>query len=193
MPYSKRVQEAFDYAFDLHRNQERKGNGVPYITHLMAVAAMVGEYGGDDNQVMGALLHDAAEDQGGQAVLDAVRERFGDTVAQYVADMSDSLADTRTEQKAAWHTRKQQYVAKLSQKPPALRLIAAADKLHNARCTARDLRQHGKQVWERFNAGPKDTLWYYHALYDGLAQGWDHPILDEFARAIDELEEANNR
>ncbi len=63
--------------------------------------------------------------------------------------------------------------------------------MHNARCTARDLRQHGKQVWERFNANAEKSLRYYRKLHEGLSDGWDHPILDEFARTIEELAEAN--
>lgn len=180
--YSSRVIDAFAFAFDLHKEQVRKGSGVPYVTHLMAVSASVGGHGGSEDQVIGGLLHDAAEDQGGHAVLERIRDRFGATVAEYVAACSDSLETP----KPPWFERKQNYIASLRLKSPEIRMIVAADKLHNARSIISDLRSIGNEVWKRFQQGRDDTLWYYREVLDALSSDhWRHPILIELADAID--------
>ena len=180
--YSTRVVDAFAFAFDLHKTQERKGSGVPYVTHLMAVAASVGGHGGSEDQVIGGLLHDAAEDQGGHAVLERIRERFGETVAEYVEACSDSLETP----KPPWFERKENYIAALRHKSAEIRMIVAADKLHNARCIISDLHTVGNEVWKRFHQGRDDTLWYYREVLDALSSDhWRHAILVELADAID--------
>ena len=62
---TSRYDEAFRYARQVHQSQMRKGTSVPYIAHLMTVSALVVEHGGDEDQAIAGLLHDAAEDQGG--------------------------------------------------------------------------------------------------------------------------------
>lgn len=189
MSYSDRVREAFDYAFELHRDQTRKGAGQPYIGHLMSVAGIVIDFGGDEDQVIAALLHDGPEDQGGQVILDEVARRFGATVAHYVEALSDSLIDTRTEEKEPWELRKERYLARLAHKPPEAKLISAADKLHNARSTLRDIRREGLVAWDKFNATPEQSLWYYETLVERLGQDWSHPILEELRQAVARLGE----
>ncbi len=76
-----RIDEAFRYAHSLHRDQTRKGTSIPYISHLMTVAALVVEHGGNEDQAIAGLLHDAVEDQGGAETLAKIRTRFGDAVA----------------------------------------------------------------------------------------------------------------
>jgi (p)ppGpp synthase/HD superfamily hydrolase len=98
-----RYDEAFQYAHELHGNQKRKGTSIPYISHLMIVSALVIENEGTEDQAIGALLHDAAEDQGGTATLDAVRNRFGDVVAQIVFDCTDAWDDPKPD----WRPRKE--------------------------------------------------------------------------------------
>jgi hypothetical protein len=113
---TSRFDEAFRYAHDLHRDQRRKGTTVPYISHLMAFAALVVEHGGDEDQAIAALLHDAAEDQGGSATLDGIERRFGAKVAEIVSDCTDAWPDPKPE----WRARNEAYLAKLSTKPKAL-------------------------------------------------------------------------
>lgn len=182
--YSSRVVDAFTFAFDLHKTQKRKGAGVPYVTHLMAVSATVGGHGGTEDQVIAGLLHDAAEDQGGSVTLQCIRERFGDTVAEYVLACSDSLEPP----KPPWFERKQSYIAALRKKSPEIRMIVAADKLHNARCIVSDLRTIGNEVWKRFHQGRDDVLWYYREVLDALGSNqWRHPLLIELTEAIDQM------
>jgi (p)ppGpp synthase/HD superfamily hydrolase len=61
-----RFEQALVYAHRLHHKQTRKGGNVPYISHLLSVAALVLEDGGDENEAIAALLHDAVEDQCGK-------------------------------------------------------------------------------------------------------------------------------
>jgi (p)ppGpp synthase/HD superfamily hydrolase len=183
MEYSPRIVDAFAFAYELHRTQVRKGSEAPYITHLMAVAAIVGRHGGDEEQFIAALLHDAVEDQGGRETLECIRARFGDTVAQYVAGCSDSDMDP----KPPWQQRKERFIENARRAPPKLRLIIAADKLHNARVTVSDLCEQGNAVWKRFKAGRDDLLWYYGEMVRALGAGWSHPVLRELADAVDLL------
>jgi hypothetical protein len=123
-----RFDEAFLFAHQLHRTQTRKGTPIPYISHLMTVAALVVEHGGNENRAIGALLHDAAEDQGGAETLEEIRRQFGDTVAEIVSDRTDAW----TEPKPDWRARKEAYLAKLPGKPTQSLLVSLADKTHNA-------------------------------------------------------------
>lgn len=180
MIYGTRAAEALAWAYALHEGQARKHSGVPYVTHLLAVAALVGEHGGDEDQFIAALLHDAVEDQGGAAVAAEIVARFGDRVAGLV----EACTDTDDEPKPPWRARKEAHLARVRATGPAARLILAADKLHNARSLARDLRRDGDTVFDGFRGGREGTLWYYAAMREALAEGWAHPILDELDEAV---------
>ena len=157
-----RFDDAFHYAHRLHRAQMRKGTPIPYISHLMTVAALVIEHGGNEDQAIGALLHDAAEDQGGAETLEEIRGRFGDAVAEIVSDCTDAW----TEPKPDWRPRKEAYLAKLPSTPQQSLLVSLADKTHNAEAILFDYRVLGDPLWQRFNGGAKGTRWYYGALAD---------------------------
>jgi len=132
---------------ELHRSQFRKARNVPYVAHLWSVAALVLEHGGDDHQVAAALLHDAAEDQGGEPVLARIAAELDDEVADLVRQLSDSLADTTTgEAKQDWDTRKRGYIASLAQADDRVLLVSACDKLHNLRSLLSDHLQLGESV-----------------------------------------------
>jgi (p)ppGpp synthase/HD superfamily hydrolase len=180
--YGEKFDDALLLAADLHREQTRKGTGVPYVTHLLAVAAIVGESGGTEEEVIAALLHDAPEDAGGEARLEEIRVRFGKTVAGIVAGCSDTYEDP----KPPWRERKEAYVAHLAGASPSVRLVTAADKLHNVRSVLADYRALGEVLWDRFNGGRDGTLWYYRAVADELAG--DGPVANELGRATRELE-----
>lgn len=184
MEYSPRIVDAFAFTYELHRKQVRKGSRVPYITHLMGVAAIVGRYAGDEDQFIAALLHDAVEDQGGLETLDRIRERFGDTVAGYVAGCSDSDDSP----KPAWRERKERFIAFVKSAPPEQRLVIAADKLHNARAIVSDLHEKGNALWDLFKAGREGTLWYYAEVVRALGEGWTHPLLRELSHAVDAMQ-----
>ena len=139
VPVSNKFHETLSYASTLHAKRARKGAQIPYVAHLLAVASIVMEAGGDETEAMAALLHDGPEDRGGQKALDEIRHRFGNPVANIVANCSDTFE----EQKPEWEERKRHYVEHLRNADTSTLLVSAADKLHNARATVRDLRAHG--------------------------------------------------
>jgi GTP pyrophosphokinase len=152
------------YASELHGEQLRKGTSVPYIAHLLAVAALVIEAGADEDTAIAALLHDAVEDQGGRPMLERIRARFGQTVAGIVESCSDADVDP----KPLWRQRKEAYVAAIAHKPSPALLVSLADKVHNAGAILNDYQLVGEQVWSRFKGGREGTLWYYRALSDAF-------------------------
>ncbi|MBP7674996.1 MAG: HD domain-containing protein [Thermoanaerobaculia bacterium] len=180
---STKFDDALAFAVDLHREQPRKGTGVPYVSHLLSVAALVLEHGGTEDQAIAALLHDAVEDQGGRPTAERIRERFGDLVAEIV----DGCTDTDVSPKPPWRLRKEAYVARVRNEPAHVRLVSAADKLHNARTMVTDLRIHGPALWERFNAGRDETLWYLESLVAAFREAGTTPIVEELARTVAEL------
>jgi (p)ppGpp synthase/HD superfamily hydrolase len=181
---SARFEDALTLATRLHDGQTRKDTVTPYIAHLMAVAGLVLEQGGSEDQAIAALLHDAIEDQGHKVTLDEIRQRFGAAVAQIV----DGCTDARVLPKPPWRERKQAFIAYLRDAPAAVRLVAAADKLHNARTILNDYRRVGEAVWERFNGGKAGTLWYYRALVETLQMAGPTPLVQELDRVVSELE-----
>jgi (p)ppGpp synthase/HD superfamily hydrolase len=182
LAYGEKFGEALSYAARVHRDQIRKGTQVPYITHLLAVAAIVGENGGTEDEVVAALLHDAPEDQGGGATLRDIRLRFGDEVAEIV----DGCTDTYQDPKPPWRERKERYLAHLANAPDSVRLVSSADKLHNARSVLSDYRLVGEDLWTRFNGKKEGTLWYYRAIVDTLPG--ESPIIEELDRVVTDLE-----
>ncbi|GAA6622118.1 HD domain-containing protein [Scytonema sp. NUACC26] len=155
-----RFEQALVYATRLHAKQTRKGSKVPYISHLLSVAALVLEDGGDEDEAISALLHDAVEDQGGKATREAILHMFGERVIEIV----DGCTDADTIPKQLWKERKEQYIEKLRCASASVRKVALADKLHNARSILKDLDREGEAVWEKFKGGKEGTLWYYRTL-----------------------------
>jgi (p)ppGpp synthase/HD superfamily hydrolase len=186
MPTSPTLVEALSYAAQLHREQMRKGTNTPYVTHLLAVAGIVGDYGGDEEQIIAALLHDGPEDHGGQPILDHIRANFGDRVADIVEACTDTL---QTDNKPPWRARKEAYIAHLKTISPDARLVSCADKLHNARSIVRDLRQMGPAAtWGRFRGGREGTLWYYRSLAEEFRQRGPEALALELNRAVSVME-----
>ena len=190
MEYSERVVEAFALMYELHRTQLRKGSRTPYITHLLGVASLVGGHGGDENQFIAALLHDAVEDQGGLQTLARIRAKFGDGVAALVLACSDADNDP----KPPWQERKDQFLESVRKADGRVKLIVAADKLHNTRELAGHLHERGPEVWKIFKAGKERTLWFHAEMLKALEDGgWRHPILRELNDAVDMLHRTAER
>lgn len=184
MPLSSRFEQALVHAAQLHAAQRRKGTETPYISHLLAVTAIVLEHGGNEDEAIAALLHDAVEDQGGADTLAEIRRRYGDAVA----DIVSACSDTDQPIKPPWRERKEAYLEHLRTVSPSVRLISAADKLHNARSTLAGHRRIGPQVWERFNGGQSGTLWYLRSVVNILREQESTPLVDELDRVVGELE-----
>ena len=183
MNYSSRIVDAFAFAHEIHAEHTRKGSGVPYITHVMAVAAIVGEHGGDEDMFIAALLHDAVEDGDGYKTLAEVHNRFG----KRASDMVEACSDAFEKPKPKWRVRKEKFIESIRTASPEVRLIVAADKLHNICATIGDYSVLGESVWERFTGRRDGTLWYYAAISEALAEGWEHPLVDDLIATVEEL------
>jgi guanosine-3',5'-bis(diphosphate) 3'-pyrophosphohydrolase len=131
-----RVIDAIDFAAHAHRAQRRKdAEGTPYINHPIALVRLLGiEAGIDDPDVLcAAALHDYLEDccggddqptvEQGEAI---VRQRFGDSVLDYVMAVSDDKALPKAE-------RKRLQVEHAANAPYGARLVKLADKIANLR------------------------------------------------------------
>ena len=179
-----RYRNALVVAFDLHREQSRKTSGVPYVAHVVGVSSLVLEYGGDEDEAIAGLLHDAVEDQGGAPTLASIRAQFGERVADIVSGCSDSVGDP----KPPWRERKERYLAHLGDASRSVQLVSCCDKLYNARTILADLRREGAAVWQRFTGGREGTRWYYRSLAEFFVGVDDLRPAAELHRVVAELD-----
>ena len=191
VPLSTRFDHALLFASQIHREQDRKKSGIPYISHLLGVASIVLDYGGDEEMVIAALLHDAVEDHGGRPMLKIIDQVFGARVAKIVDGCTDSYAED-PKKKESWERRKFRYLRRVRHEDAETRFVSAADKLYNARAVLRDLRYDGDIVFTRFSAPKAKTLWYYRALVrEYRLGGVTHrlkPLVDDLDRVVTEVE-----
>ena len=176
--------DAVRYASELHRDQRRKDTNIPYVAHLLGAASLVLDQGGDQDEAIAALLHDALEDQGDQTSEDEIRQQFGGKVARIVVACSDFIGDG---EKPDWQTRKERYLAHLDEQPTDVLRVSLADKLHNARAIVADLRVSGDSVWNRFTGDPGQQAWYYSSLLEVFRRRHDSPLVEELAAVVAEL------
>jgi len=185
-----RFQRAFHLASEVHATQVGKGTGIPYLAHLMSVAALALENGGNEDAAIAALLHDTVEDSADGTVMeDQIRREFGDRVAAIVLGCSDAIA-VPGQPKAPWHQRKAAYIAHLhEEQDPDVLLVSACDKLHNARSILTDLRTLGPALWSRISQhDPAAHLWYYQSLADCYRSKVPASLSDELNRVITEMQ-----
>lgn len=181
---SHRFDDALTFATSAHLTQRRKGCDIPYISHLMAVCALVLEYGGDEDCAIAALLHDAVEDQGGRMMADQIKARFGSRVCDIVLACSDREDETETD----WRMRKQRYLDQIDGKSDDAILVTTCDKLHNATTILYDVTAHGPAVFDRFTAKKKGTLWYYTALAQTLSKRNPSSLSNRLTETVDRLQ-----
>jgi (p)ppGpp synthase/HD superfamily hydrolase len=185
MKLSEKFQEALIYATQAHGNQMRKKTGIPFIAHILGVTAIAMEYGANETEAIGALLHDTVEDCGGAEPLRDIRETFGDDVARIV----DGCTDTYETPKPPWLERKRAYIDHLKESDSSTRLVSASDKLHNTRAILAELRRHGLEVFDRFSGKKAGTIWYYRTLVAAFRCHGDHAdLIDELDRVVSEIE-----
>jgi (p)ppGpp synthase/HD superfamily hydrolase len=177
-------ERALVFAADRHAAQPRKGTNIPYVSHLMAVASLVLEHGGTEDEAIAALLHDVVEDQ--DVTLEEIRREFGPEVAKIVKQCTDA----QEKPKPDWELRKKAYIAGIPEKTPEALRVSLADKVHNARSILADLRQHGDHIWSRFSRGREDQLWYYGELVEKFRQHAGdglRPLVNELDRVVGEM------
>jgi (p)ppGpp synthase/HD superfamily hydrolase len=188
----ERFTQAVDYARTLHI-ERRKGSEIPFMAHLLGVAALVmGEAGHVDfpvteDMVIAALLHDAVEDHGGSVRLEDVSYNFGADVASMIEGLSDTLAGDPGS-KEPWEERKASYLVRLREEPADVQLISAADKLYNARTILDDYRKIGPEVWKRFKRGRDAQIWYFNELLKIFNKAGSNRIVEELERVVAELD-----
>ena len=185
----ERFTDALAYSAALHSTQMRKGTETPYVAHLLGVCSLVLEDGGNEDEAIAALLHDAVEDQdegSPEALMEEIRTRYGDDVAAIV----DACTETLVRPKPPWAERRAMYLAELGQASDAALRVSLADKLYNARAILRDYRIHGDDLWSRFNKeSNKDLqLKYYSDLAEVFGRRSTSPMADELDRVVRELE-----
>ena len=185
MHLSPRFEQAIHYATLIHAGQKRKGTQIPYLAHLLGVVSIALEYGASEDEAIGALLHDAGEDAGGNERIEDIRCRFGDAVA----DIVQGCTDTVIIPKPPWRKRKEEYIAHVAHASASVRFVSASDKLHNARAILRDCRKHGDALWSRFNGGKEGSLWYYRTLVIAYREGGNSDLIEELDRVVAEIEQ----
>ena len=184
---TQRFVDAIQLAHTLHATQTRKSPfHIPYIGHLLRVSGLTIEYQADEDTAIAAMLHDSVEDQGGLETADLIREKFGDRVANFVLDCSDSALQ-KGHKKAPWKERKEAYINHLKEAPQESRLISACDKLDNLRCSISSYRIQGEEFWSNFNSSQDDYLWYYLTIIDVLEEVGSCPALDDLKDAYSQF------
>ena len=187
------ISDAFAYAVKLHPTQvrkqaegEEKADGIPYISHLMMVSALVLEHEGSEAEAIAALLHDGPEDAGGRETLEEIREMFGDEVAGIV----ETCTDTFEKKKPDWWPRKCAYHDALRQGSDSAILVSLADKTHNLEATRLDVQELGAGFWDRFTQGRQGSLWYYATLLEIYRERVTSETMPRAVRLVDRLEAA---
>lgn len=188
---SARIGAAVSLAAQLHADQVRKGTSIPYLAHLLAVASLVMEHGGDEDQTIAALLHDAIEDTGPESEA-LIREQFGDRVTAIVWGCTDGVPDAAG-QKPDWRDRKQQYLQHLATVAPDILLVSACDKLHNARSILIDLQNHGLVLFDRFKAGQAGTIWYYQQLATCFQARLPGPLSQQLSQTVEAIQQTTKQ
>jgi (p)ppGpp synthase/HD superfamily hydrolase len=183
---TERFNDALVFTAELHQRQTRKGpEEIPYISHLLGVASLVLEAGGDEDMAIAALLHDAVEDQGGYETLDRIREKFGTRVAHIVEGCTDDFSGHNS---TPWCERKTRYIAHLREDTDEeTRVVSLADKVHNARTILLDLIEHGETVFRRFKGHKDGTIWYYRTLVDAFRYAESVRAVHDFTRGHERL------
>lgn len=155
-----RLAHALTYAHDLHHDQTRKVRNVPYLAHLLGVAAILMEANADQDVVIAGLLHDALEDQPERTSLAEIEKRFGARVARIVHECTED----RTDGPQDWKSRKRAYLEHLQHAGDDAVLVSLADKTDNAWAMLHELEHAGPEILHAFNAPAPCQTWRYHAL-----------------------------
>lgn len=182
---TQRFEEALLFATRLHAKQIRKGgDNIPYVSHLLGVTSIVLENGGTEDEAIAAMLHDAVEDQGGEATRQIIRAMFGENVTRIV----DECTDTDVSPKPPWCERKEAYIRHVGTISPSGLLVSMSDKLYNLRSIKDDYAVVGDAVWDRFAGGKEGSLWYYETLIKAYEKrSPSHSLVGQLKRTWNEF------
>lgn len=184
MELGEKYKLALSLTLDFHGDQKRKKTDIPYMSHLMAVSAIIMENGGTEDQAIAGLLHDAVEDCDGENTLRTIRQELGENVADLVMECTDTMENPKPD----WAPRKRRYIASLKAISPEGRLVSLADKVHNISCILRDFERIGDKIFDRFWPEREETVWYYRELAKEYSRLDSTPLTKEFEGLVRELE-----
>lgn len=190
-PYrlSPRLYDALQLTFKLHGRDARKATRVPVLSHLLSVCALVQFDGGDEDEAIAALLHDALEDKPEEISREQIRRRFGERVLAMVNLCTDTPLNYQGGPKPAWLERKKGYLERIRREDPALMRATVADKIDNARAMLAEYRRVGDQLWSKFKAGRAEQVWYFKQAVDAYGQaGFISPLLDDLRDLVEQLD-----
>ena len=190
---TERLYQALQFTFKLHGRDARKASSVPYMAHLLAVCALTQQDGGDEDEAIAALLHDALEDKPDETSREEIGQLFGEKVLKIVELSTDTPAEYRGGVKPRWRERKEYYLAHIRTSNPELLRVTLADKVDNARAIYSDHQRLGEDLWKRFNAGREDQIWYYESAVDAFKTAGVHgPLLEELERLVSQIRVSSN-
>ena len=186
-----RLSQATDRAIRWHADQCRKQTSIPYVSHLIQVAGLVLEHGGNTDQAIAGLLHDSLEDAPDPAERarreEEIAEAFGPGVLRMVLDCTDTLPDESLEKKRSWEERKKAYIAHLDEASKASLLVAACDKRHNLAAIVGDVISDGPEVFDRFTATPDQHVWYFESILAAIREEIPRRLIAEIEDLLEKL------
>lgn len=187
-----KIERAIVRAAELHRHQERKGSGAPYIVHPYAVAFLLAHYTDDEDVVCAGLLHDILEDVPSYGE-DRMREEFGDRICDIVKEVTEDrnplVVGHLFPEKNNWKERKDGYIDNLKNDSEEALLIACADKIQNLRSLIDGYSRHDEQLWENFRSGKEDMLWFYETVFEVIAERFTHPLVDDLKHTLEDAKQ----
>lgn len=191
---TERFYQALQFTFKLHGRDTRKASSVPYMAHLLAVCALTQQDGGDEDEAIAALLHDALEDKPDETSREEIGLLFGDKVLKIVELSSDTPPGYKGGVKPPWRQRKETYLAHIRTSKPEMLRVTLADKVDNARAIYSDYQRLGEDLWKRFNAGREAQIWYYESAVDAFKTAGVHgPLLEELERLVIQIKDQPRR
>ena len=179
-PLTQRFARAVQRARQIHDGDTRRGSEIPYLAHLLGVAALVLDDGGSEDEAIAALLHDTVEDHADRISFQDVEKEFGPAVTRIVEACTEPRRPEGT-----WRAGKQGYIDHIGNAPLEARRVIMADKLDNIRSLVAGLERWGELYWSRFRSPTKDDLlWYHRALKEALSDWPQSPMHAEFNRLV---------
>ncbi len=186
---TEKIEKAIVRSAELHRKQNRKASGAPYIVHPFAVAFLLAHYVEDEDVICAGLLHDVLEDVPSYGE-EKMKEEFGENVYRIVKEVTEDRDPTDRfgifSKKSDWKERKLRYLENLKNDSPEGMMIAAADKIHNIRSLVDGYASRGDAVWKLFRGEKSEILWFYESVLQVLRDHLKHPITDELERTFSE-------
>jgi (p)ppGpp synthase/HD superfamily hydrolase len=181
-----RLGAALAFAAECHGRQARKGTDIPYLSHLLHVAALTLEQHGSVNQAIAGLLHDVVEDCEG-VTFEEIERRCGGEVTSLVRSCTDTLSGGSPRNEKNWKERKLKYLDHIAEASRAAVLVSACDKCHNLGSLVADVRRHGVGYLARFNAKPELQVWFYRKFFDAVKNRVPKALAVELGSLVDQF------